>query len=248
MNSSKQNSATATYMKKLIFLSLLVIIYLPSLSFSQKMVIPGLKDEVTVTRDARGIPYIDAKNDTDLYFAQGYIAASDRLFQMDGARRLARGQSAEIAGEARLEEDKRWRRFGFASLVEQSLASMTAEQRAPLDAYARGVNAYIATLDDKTMPAEFKILQYKPSPWLPTDSLIIGAVLADALSSTWRLDLIRASLSGIDKQKLTDLTNQVTPYDVVLYGKDVAQARTSVRALPPTSNVTPLLTRGLPQK
>ncbi len=185
-----------------------------------KLVVSGIMAEVTVRRDGRGIPYIEAKNDADLYFAQGYVMASDRLFQMDSARRLARGQTAELSGEARLEEDKRWRRFGFASLVEQSLASMTAEQRAPLDAYARGVNAFIATLDEKTMPPEFKILQYRPTPWLPTDSLIIGAILADSLSSTWRLDLIRASLTGIDKQKLADLTNQITPYDVVLFGKD----------------------------
>lgn len=211
-------------MKRILFISALIVISLNAIAHGQiqptKMSIEGLKDEVTVRRDSRGIPYIEAKNDDDLYFAQGYVMASERLFQMDGARRLARGQSAEIAGEARLEEDKRWRRFGFASLVEQSLASMTAEQRGPLDNYARGVNAYISTLDDKTMPTEFKILQYKPTPWLPTDSLIIGAVLADALSSTWRLDLIRASIIGIDKQKLADLTNQVTPYDVVLYGKD----------------------------
>ncbi|MFM9905322.1 MAG: penicillin acylase family protein [Pyrinomonadaceae bacterium] len=210
-------------MKRLFFVPAAVIL-LSIISFGQsnvtKVTVAGLKDEVTIRRDGRGIPYIEAKSDADLYFAQGYVMASDRLFQMDSARRLARGQTAELSGEARLEEDKRWRRFGFASLVEQSLASMSPETRAPLDDYARGVNAYIATLDDRTMPPEFKILQYKPAPWLPTDSLIIGAILADSLSSTWRLDLIRASLAGIDKQKLADLTNQVTPYDVVLFGKD----------------------------
>lgn len=195
---------------------------------SGRLNISGLKSDVTVYRDDRGIPHIEAKNDADLYFAQGYVMASDRLFQMDSARRLARGQTAELSGEARLEEDKRWRRFGFASLVEQSLASMSAQQRAPLDDYARGVNAFIATLDDKTMPVEFKILQYKPTPWLPTDSLIIGAVLADALSSTWRIDIIMASLTGGDRQKLADLKNQVTPYDVVLFGKDTKPAAAAV--------------------
>lgn len=184
--------------------------------------VEGLKDSVTIQRDSRGIPYIEAKNDADLYFAQGYVMASDRLFQMDSARRLARGQTAEVFGESRLEEDKRWRRFGFASLVEKSLSAMNTETRAPLDNYARGVNAYIATLDDMTTPPEFKILQYRPTPWLATDSLLVGAILADALSSTWRLDLIRASLAGIDKQKQADLMNQVTPYDVVLFGKDSA--------------------------
>jgi len=189
-----------------------------------KISVEGLKGEVTFRRDGRGIPYIEAKSDADLYFVQGYITASDRLWQMDVMRRLARGQLSEIFGEVRLEEDKRWRRFGFSGIVEKSLASVKPESRALLDSYARGVNAYIASLDEKSMPPEFTILQYKPTPWLATDTLIIGAILADALSSTWRLDLIKASLSGIDKQKLADLTDPVTPYDVVLFGKDSKQS------------------------
>ncbi|HMT09898.1 MAG TPA: penicillin acylase family protein, partial [Pyrinomonadaceae bacterium] len=186
----------------------------------QNIKVAGLSAPVTVQRDARGVPYITAANDADLYFAQGFVMASDRLWQMDVARRTPRGQLAELFGAIRLEEDKRWRRFGFAALADQSIAAMNAETRAPLENYARGVNAFMATLDDKTTPPEFKILQYKPTPWLPTDSLIIAANLADALSSTWRLDLIRASLANIDPQKLADLSNQVTPYDVVLFGSD----------------------------
>src|SRR5437870_4412333 len=74
----------------------------------------GLKDKVTVRRDARWIPYIEAKNDADLYFAQGYITASDRLWQMDLLRRVVRGETAEIFGKASLEQDKHWRRYGFS--------------------------------------------------------------------------------------------------------------------------------------
>lgn len=185
-----------------------------------KISVEGLKTDVNVKRDGRSIPYIEARSDADLYFAQGYITASDRLWQMDLMRRLARGQLAEIFGEARLEEDKRWRRFGFTGIVEKSLALATPESRALLESYARGVNAYIASLDDKSMPPEFTILQYNPTPWLATDTLIIGAILADALSSTWGLDLIKASLGGIDAQKFADLNDLVTPHDVVLFGKD----------------------------
>ncbi len=72
--------------------------------------VPGLKDAVTVRRDSRSIPYIEAKTDADAYFAQGYTTASDRLFQMDLMRRLSRGETAEIFGRTVLEEDKRWRR------------------------------------------------------------------------------------------------------------------------------------------
>ncbi len=215
-------------MKQILFTLPLVVVCLTTIVAGQvtpaKISVAGLKAEVTVRRDERGIPYIVAKNDADLYFAQGYVMASDRLWQMDVARRTPRGQLAELFGSIRLEEDKRWRRFGFSALADQSFAAMNAETKAPLENYARGVNAFMATLDDKTTPPEFKILQYKPTPWLPTDSLIIAATLADALSSTWRLDLINASLAGIDKQKLADLSNQVTPYDVVLFGSDVKKA------------------------
>ena len=182
--------------------------------------VAGLRSDVSIRRDGRGIPYIEAANDADLYFAQGYATAGDRLWQMDLMRRVARGETAELFGQAALDGDKRWRRFGFAALSEKAAAGITGEMRTAMEAYANGVNAYIATLDDKTLPVEFKILQYKPRPWTVADSLVIGAVLADALSNTWQQDLLRQQLSVIPKDKFADLTNPVTPYDVVLFGKD----------------------------
>src|SRR5438445_13209913 len=117
-----------------------LVLFLSFTIFSQtaatKVVMPGLKNEVTVRRDGRGIPYIEAKSDSDLYFAQGYITASDRLWQMDLLRRLARGETAEVFGNAVLEEDKRWRRFGFAEIANQSLGVLTTELRGALDDYA----------------------------------------------------------------------------------------------------------------
>jgi penicillin amidase len=186
----------------------------------QALTVSGLKESVTVRRDGRGIPYVEAHGDADLYFAQGFVTAQDRLWQMDFLRRLPRGELSEIFGKMALEEDKRWRRYGFAKVVEDSLQQLSPELSAALDSYARGVNAYIATLDDKTLPVEFRILQYKPRAWKPTDTLIIGKILADALSSTWRTDLLRASLQNLPKEKLADLNNNVTPFDVVLFGKD----------------------------
>ncbi|HEX9963215.1 MAG TPA: penicillin acylase family protein, partial [Pyrinomonadaceae bacterium] len=187
---------------------------------AQGLSIAGLKESVTIRRDERGIPYIEAANDADLYFAQGFVTAQDRLWQMDVLRRVPRGELSEIFGKQVLEEDKRWRRFGFAKIVEDGMPTLSPGLRAALENYARGVNAYIATLDEKTLPVEFRILQYKPRDWRPADSLIIGKILADALSSTWQTDLLRASLQGLRKDKLADLTNNVTPFDVVLFGKD----------------------------
>jgi len=188
----------------------------PPTTFSIK----GLRNDVTVRRDTRGIPYIDAASDPDLYFAQGYITASDRLWQMDLMRRLARGETAEIFGSSVLEEDKRWRRFGFAQIAEQSVNELSPALRSALDSYALGVNAYIATLDERAMPVEFRILQYKPKEWRATDTIVIGKILADALSTTWQHDLVRASLKKLSPEKFADLTNLVTPYDVILFGND----------------------------
>jgi penicillin G amidase len=208
-------------MRKFLFAIGTILLSLSAIIAQQSTVtVKGLTDTVTVRRDQRSIPYIEAKTDASLYFVQGYVTASDRLWQMDLLRRVARGETAEIFGPAALEEDKRWRRFGFSNVAQESLAHLSPDLRAALASYADGVNAYIATLDDRSLPVEFRILQYKPKPWAPADSVVIGKILADALSSTWRHDLVRASLTGLPKAKLDDLTNQVTPYDVVLFGSD----------------------------
>jgi penicillin amidase len=210
-------------------------------STSRALSVSGLKGKVTVRRDERSIPYIEAASDSDLYFAQGFVTASDRLWQMDLMRRLARGETAEIFGKLTLEEDKRWRKFGFSKIAEDSLRYLTPDLRTTLDSYAAGVNAYIATLDDSTMPVEFKVLQYKPRPWQPTDTIVIGKILADALSSTWQNDLLRASLQNLPKDKLDDLYNQVTPYDVVLFGKDGEKAKgNSILRAPAVKNTESL--------
>lgn len=213
----------------------------------QTLGLQGLKEKVTVRRDGRGIPYIEAKSDADLYFAQGYVMASDRLWQMDMMRRMARGETAELSGKLTLEEDKRWRKFGFAKIAEDSLQYITPELRAALDSYARGVNAYIAGLTPETTPPEFKLLQYKPREWQVTDTIIIGKILADGLSSTWQSDLQRASLAAIPKDKFDDLYNQVTPYDVVLFGQDVPRGVTKTTMQAPlgldTANMAELIRR-----
>src|SRR3982750_1923130 len=135
---------------------------------SGEISVSGIKAPVSVTRDARSIPYISARSDADLYFVQGYVTASDRLWQMDLLRRVARGETAEIFGSAALNEDKRWRRFGFAGISAQNLKYLSPQLRSALESYAAGVNAYIATLDPKTLPVEFRILQYSPRKWQTT--------------------------------------------------------------------------------
>jgi penicillin amidase len=212
--------------------SVIVVLSLQLTGFGQSSVplrsdvhLEGLREQVVVRRDARSVPYIEAKNDADLYFVQGYVTASDRLWQMDLLRRVARGETAELFGRQTLEEDKRWRRFGFARIAEATVAASDADVLAALQNYSRGVNAYISTLTDETIPPEFRILQIRPRPWTPADSVVIGKILAEALSSTYQHDLRRDALKGLDPAKLADLTNPVTTYDVILFGTDKAASR-----------------------
>lgn len=180
----------------------------------------GLTDRVTVRRDERGIPYIEARNDEDLYFAQGFVTAGDRLWQMDLGRRSARGELAEVLGNQVLEEDKRHRRFGFAQVAEAELAMASASDRKVLEAYAKGVNSYIASLDSKSLPPEFQILQYKPRPWTAADSLVIPKLFFETLSTSWRLDVMREALTGLPPEKLAGLLPVTSPLDVLVVGHD----------------------------
>src|SRR6185503_14960301 len=105
--------------------------------------IQGLKDRITIRRDERGIPYVEAQNDDDLYFGQGYATAQDRLWQLDLFRRNARGELAEILGSGPnniiIDQDKLHRTYGFAQEADAEFAAASPRTRAMLEAYARGV-------------------------------------------------------------------------------------------------------------
>jgi penicillin G amidase len=184
-----------------------------------------LRERVTVRRDERGIPYIEAANETDLYFAQGYVTASDRLWQMDLVRRSARGELAEIFGKPALDEDKRHRIYGFAKVAEAEIASASPQALAILEAYARGVNAFIDSRDAKSWPLEFLVLQYTPRPWTPADSLLVIKTFAEALNTTWDADIMRAALAALPAAKREALLPETSPLDVLVVGSDRANRR-----------------------
>lgn len=202
--------------------------------------LPGLRQRVTIRRDERGIPYIEAQNDEDLYFAQGYATASDRLWQMDLLRRNQRGELAEVltAGpnNIALAQDKLHRTLGFARVVDAEFARASPQTRSLLEAYAKGVNAYIASLYAKSLPPEFQILQYRPKPWTPTDSLLVVKVFAEALSSTWRLDVMREAFGGLPEEKRARLMPEISPLDVIVVGRDSKRTtKTTARSNTPFS-------------
>jgi len=187
--------------------------------------IKGLTARVTIRRDERGIPYVEAQNDEDLFFGQGYATAADRLWQMDLFRRSARGELAEVLGAGpnniALDQDKLHRTYGFAQAAEAELANASPRARAMLEAYARGVNAYASSLDPKAMPPEFQILQYSFRPWTPADSLVVVKIFFEGLSNTWRLDIMRQAMAGLPADKRAELLPEISPLDVLVAGKDV---------------------------
>ncbi|HJX91071.1 MAG TPA: penicillin acylase family protein [Pyrinomonadaceae bacterium] len=205
--------------------------------------VKGLKDSVTIRRDERGIPYIDAKNDEDLYFAQGYVTAQDRLWQMDLFRRNARGELSEVLpnvpNSPALDQDKLHRTLGFSQVVEAEVVQASPQSRAVLEAYAAGVNAYISTLDQKSLPPEFRILGYTPKPWTPADSLIVIKIFFEALSNTWRLDLMREAVASLPAEKRAALLPEISPIDVLVVGTDSKLRNASTTAKTSGSPLSP---------
>jgi penicillin amidase len=166
-----------------------------------------------IRRDARGVPFISAANEADLYFAQGYATASDRLWQMDFLRRTARGELAEIFGAGAVDIDKLHRVYGFRRVAEKLLAGASPHTREVIESYARGVNAFIEQCDN--LPPEFQLLKYQPRPWTAVDSLALGKLFAEKLSFTVDADIFRALLSELPRERVEQLLPQSSPLDLV---------------------------------
>jgi len=166
-----------------------------------------LDQDVTVTRDEKGVPHIFAKTDADLYRAQGYVQAQDRLFQMDLARRQASGRLSEIIGEATINTDKHFRTFSLRDAAEKSLAAYDDESKQVLEWYAEGVNAFIAQAkESNTLSYEFALLGYEPEEWTVVDSLTIGKYMAYDLGGNWNTLAFRHwALQNFDEEKAKEL-------------------------------------------
>jgi len=183
--------------------------------------VAGLKAPVNVLRDAQGMPHIRASNMEDAIFAQGYVTAQDRLWQMDITRRFAAGELAELLGPDLVRNDREQRILMLPELAERATAALSPEERALSNAYCAGVNAFIESHRDR-LPIEFRVLRYQPKPWRVADSFLIGANMMKALNhGTANDELIREVITA----KLgPELTAELYP-------------QTSVRDHPPTEPV-----------
>nr|WP_264739526.1 penicillin acylase family protein [Cytobacillus firmus] len=154
--------------------------------------IGSISAEVRVNRDDNGIPHILADNERDLFIAQGYVQAQDRLFQMDLSRRQASGRLSEGVGEGAVENDKYFRTLGLRRAAEASYEAYSPEAKQILGWFAEGVNLYIKEVKENgKWPPEFSILGYKPEEWTPVDSLTIGKYMAYDLGGHWESQAFR---------------------------------------------------------
>jgi penicillin amidase len=158
-----------------------------------KIALKGLHEPVEIITDTYGIPHIYAQSEDDLYFAQGYVHAQDRLWQMEINRRISAGRIAEIAGSVALETDRFCRRLGMHRSAAADVAHLSAHTRRMLEAYAEGVNTFIKTHNTR-LPLEFTLLGFRPEPWKAADTLQWGKMMGWSLSGNWESELIRARL------------------------------------------------------
>jgi penicillin amidase len=171
---------------------------LPQLDGDIHLSAPGIQSlsaPVTVRRDQHGVPHIDAATQEDMFVAQGYVTAQDRLWQMDTYRRSANGELAEILGASLLRHDKAQRMFQFRNVAQRVYANLPPEQRARYEAYARGVNLFIAQHQD-SLPPEFRLLHYAPKPWTGVDCISIGTMMVDMLDTHWYTKLARERIAA----------------------------------------------------
>ena len=158
---------------------------------SGMIAVPGLSSSVEIIRDQWGVPHIYAQNEHDLFFAQGYVHAQDRLWQMEVTRRICSGTFSEVVGEPTVYLDRFFLTLRLRQMAEQSWTELDGESRAILEAYAAGVNAYVQSRRDR-LPLEFTILGVDPEPWTPIDSLTWESMLALNMGLNQELELLQA--------------------------------------------------------
>lgn len=201
------------------------------------LAVSGLREPVEIVVDRDQIKHLFAKNDHDLYFTQGYVLASERLWEMDFLSRTAAGRLSEIMGERTLEIDKYFRRMGLSRAAEGSAEEFEKDPttRAALEAYVAGVNAYVATLDPHEYPLEYRLLGHAPEPWTALRAAQLLKFMAWNLSGhshDLRLSRSAAQLSGTEFDELFPLGLE-TPEPIIPRG-----TKWSFKATAPSAPLT----------
>ncbi|HEV8655335.1 MAG TPA: penicillin acylase family protein [Candidatus Limnocylindria bacterium] len=172
---------------------LLVLRPLPAVDADERLL--GLHERVEVLRDKYGVPHVFASDPHDVFFAQGYVTAQDRLWQMDIYRRAAQGRLAEVLGEPALESDRFMRTLGLGRAAQLDVAVISDEARGFLEAYMEGVNKFVQQ-HGESLPLEFTILGYRPEPWTVVDTLAITKLQLYDAAGNYTQELLRASIAA----------------------------------------------------
>ena len=168
---------------------------------SGEITVPGLDGEVRVVRDDQGIPQVYAGTSHDLFYAQGFVQAQDRFYEMDVRRHTTAGRLSELFGEGTLQIDKTVRTMGWRRVAEQELSLLSPETQDYLRAYSDGVNAYLADRSSSDISLEYAVLgltglDYSPAKWTPADSVSWLKAMAWDLRSNMEDEIQRGLLSG----------------------------------------------------
>ncbi|MEK6320164.1 MAG: penicillin acylase family protein [Acidobacteriota bacterium] len=176
---------------------------------SGRIEIAGLSKPVEVLRDTWGVAHIYAKTQDDLFFAQGFVAAQDRLWQMEMWRRTGEGKLAEILGSSAIERDKFARLMRYRGDMEAEWKSYAPDAKSIIESFVRGVNAFIETSRDR-LPIEFQLTGIRPEPWTPEACLtrMAGYVMTRNASS----EVLRAQLARMLGTDKTDELVETDPF------------------------------------
>ena len=197
------------------------LVYTVQRSFPQlsgEVAVSGLDDEVTVQRDVLGIPTITADSAHDLFYAQGFVHAQDRFWEMDFRRHVTSGRLSELFGESQLETDMFLRTLGWREIAEQEVDALSETERAYYEAYADGVNAFLADNDGADASFEYAVLglqnpDYEIEPWTPADSVAWLKAMAWDLRSNIEDETERAVIASDFTQAEMDGLYPAYPFD-----------------------------------
>ncbi len=168
-------------------------------SFSQELQLPALKGAANVYFDERLVPHVFAENDEDLYFIQGFLHAKFRLWQMDFQTEAAAGNVSAVIGDKAINYDREQRRLGMVYAAEKALKEVEndPENKLVFDAYSNGVNAYISTLTESSIPIEYKLLDYQPNKWTNLKTALLLKMMAKMLSSGTENDIVNTNAKSL---------------------------------------------------
>ena len=188
-----------------------------NIAANKKIELSGAIDKIDILFDDRMIPHVFAKNDHDLYYAQGYVTAMHRLWQMDFQTRFASGRLCEVVGKKAIEVDRYQRRMGMVYGAENSLKGMMENPKtsAMVLAYTEGINAYIASLSSASLPLEYKLLDFKPEKWTPINCAFLlkqmSGVLAMGSDEFYMTNILKKFGPEITKDLFPDYPFKESP-------------------------------------